>query len=110
MNVAPREVDELELTIGELCSNVVRHAELAPGKSYQVELELLEEAAFITITDKGVGFEPAITEEPTPTESGGLGLWLVGQLMDRLEFRQRDGNGTVVCAERRLTTGTPVGV
>jgi serine/threonine-protein kinase RsbW len=108
MNVNRREVEELELTIGELCSNVVRHAEMAPGKSYQVELELLDEAAFITITDKGIGFEPELTEEPTPTESGGLGLWLVGQLMDKLEFGKRDGKGTVVHAERRLTPATPV--
>jgi len=102
LNIDDREIAELELAIGELCTNVVRHARLSPDKSYLVQLEIRDEAAEVSITDMGIGFTPSLTEEPTPTDSGGLGLWLVEQLTDRLEFRKADGNGTVVRAVRRL--------
>jgi len=102
LNIGDREIAELELTIGELCSNVIRHARLSPDKTFLVELEIRDDAAEVSVTDMGIGFTPALTEEPTPTDSGGLGLWLVEQLTDRLEFQRADGDGTVVRALRRF--------
>jgi serine/threonine-protein kinase RsbW len=102
LKIEERDIDEMELALGELCTNVIRHAGMQPGSSYQVELELDDGKALITVSDRGVGFEPAITEEPTPTESGGLGLWLVEQLTDRLEFESAEGEGTTIRAERKL--------
>ena len=104
LNVEERDIEDIELALGELCTNVVRHAKVTPGCHYQVELELNEEKALITVSDRGVGFTPAITEEPTPTDSGGLGLWLVEQLTDRLDFVSEAGEGTTIRAERKLQT------
>jgi serine/threonine-protein kinase RsbW len=102
VGVSDMRADELELAIGELCSNVVRHARLAPQSSYVVEFEINDLSAYITVTDNGVGFQPDIASEPTPTDSGGLGLWLVSQLTDKLEFNQIEGSGVTVRAEKRL--------
>jgi serine/threonine-protein kinase RsbW len=102
LKIEERDIDEMELALGELCTNVIRHAGMKPGSNYQVELELDEGKALITVRDRGVGFEPAITEEPTPTESGGLGLWLVEKLTDRLTFESAEGEGTTIRAERKL--------
>lgn len=97
-----RDIEEIEVALGELCTNVIRHARMTPGSNYQVELDLSEGKALITVSDQGIGFEPAITEEPTPTESGGLGLWIVEQLTDRLEFESVEGRGTTIRAERHI--------
>jgi serine/threonine-protein kinase RsbW len=102
LKVAEPDIEDMELALGELCTNVIRHARMTPGSNYQVELELSEGKALITVSDKGIGFTPEITEEPTPTESGGLGLWLVEQLTDRLEFESSAGHGTTIRAERQL--------
>ncbi|MBW3623964.1 MAG: ATP-binding protein [Armatimonadetes bacterium] len=102
MRVEERDIEDIELALGELCTNVIRHARMTPGSKYQVELELMEDRALITVSDEGVGFIPNITVEPTPTESGGLGLWLVEQLTDKLEFQSLAGQGTKICAERQL--------
>ena len=104
MKVEEKEIEELELAIGELCTNVVRHANIQSDRSYLVELEIVDSLFSLTVSDVGVGFTPQITEEPTPTESGGLGLWLVEQLTDHLEFHKAQGKGTVVHAERKLKT------
>ena len=110
LKVEERDIEDIELALGELCTNVIRHAKMVPGSNYQVELDLSEGKALITVSDKGIGFEPAITEEPTPTDSGGLGLWLVEQLTDRLEFESHVGRGTTIRAERQLhIQPTPVG-
>lgn len=102
LNVAEGDIADMELALGELCSNVIRHAQMTPNSNYQVDLELNEDKALITVSDQGVGFDPEITEEPTPTDSGGLGLWLVEQLTDRLEFESVAGHGTTIRAERQL--------
>lgn len=105
LEIGKREIEDLELAIGELSANVIRHARLSAEGSFLVELEVRDEDAVITVTDLGVGFTPEISDDPTPTDSGGLGLWLVGQLTDRLEFQKADGRGTVVRAVRHLRSG-----
>ena len=97
-----QEIEEIELAVGELCANVVRHAQLSPGHSYLVDLEVREDSLVFSVSDMGVGFVPEVTADPTPTDSGGLGLWLVSQLTDHLELKSLDGKGTVVRAERHL--------
>lgn len=69
--VSPRDVDDLELLIGELATNAVRHAR-APN--FRVDLELYEGFAVVTVTDAGRGFRREKVPQPG-TERLGPSAW-----------------------------------
>jgi serine/threonine-protein kinase RsbW len=113
--VAREDVDDVELVIGEICTNVVRHAHSAQGQ-YRVTLELCPDRLGVTVEDRGPGFDPAAvpppgTERPDGeaggTRFGGLGMVLAEALSDRLVFRATDpadpaARGMTVYAEKQF--------
>lgn len=114
-NASPRDVDDLELLIGELASNAARHAR---SPHYRVDLELYDDLAVVTVTDAGSGFKREEVEE-VGTERlddgvgmdsfdgerfGGWGLPMVESLADSVEYLPANPHGTVVRASRRFTS------
>lgn len=107
--VAIVDVDDVEFVLGELCSNVVRHARSSDGR-FLVELEYGAEAVVVNVIDKGVGFSfkdvrpvgSAREDFDGGSRIGGFGLELCRRLADHLEFRRSDNNGTAVHAVKQL--------
>jgi serine/threonine-protein kinase RsbW len=99
-NIGPPTCYDLKLAVEEACSNVIIHgyAGMNPG-SIMLALEISDEQVDVTITDFGHPFEPY---EPKPPDleaslqhglSGGFGLFLIYQLMDRIDYETaEDGN------------------
>ena len=115
LHAAEQDVDEIELMVGELCANVVRHAKSTEHR-FQVILEYYAERIAITVQDKGEGFHiaevaPVGAERPDfagkPDRIGGFGLQLVEMMSDRLEFQKTDPQGTTVRAEKTIHYRTP---
>lgn len=110
MNVDDADVGDLELLVGELCTNVVRHAD-SDEQRYRVALEFFADHVQLMVEDRGKGFSfkdvpEAGTERPDTITGGerigGFGMRLVEALADRLEFRRSDSQGTTVCATVEL--------
>ncbi len=109
LHVVGQDIDDLETLVGELCSNVLRHAR-AGGERYCVIQEFYADHLTLTIEDKGSGF--AFKDVPAEGTAradfgggeriGGFGMRLIGLLADRVEFRRTDPHGTTVVAEKRL--------
>jgi len=108
--VTPEDVDDVELVLGEICANVVRHAHSAQGL-YRVTLELFPDRLGVTVEDRGAGFDPARirppgTERPETEGNGwrfgGLGLPLAQALTDHLVFCPTNPTGTTIYAEKRF--------
>jgi serine/threonine-protein kinase RsbW len=114
--VTPEEAEDVDLVIGEICTNVVRHARSREGR-YRVTLELFADRLGVTVEDRGRGSappdlpdaRPAGTERQDPEfgqRFGGWGLPLAEALTDRLLFRPTDPErpagerGTTVYAEK----------
>ncbi len=102
--------EDLEILIGELCTNVLRHAG-DHDKRYQVVLEFYADHADLTVIDTGEGFAfkdvpEAGTLRPDTFGNGerigGYGMGLVRALADKLEFRRTDPHGTTVHARVNL--------
>ncbi|MFQ5575498.1 MAG: ATP-binding protein, partial [Anaerolineae bacterium] len=61
----------------------------------------------VTIVDRGLPFDPAVVKAPdiqAPLEQrgeGGLGLFLMKQLMDEVNFHFGDGINTLVMVKRQ---------
>lgn len=84
---------EIQLAVDEACANVVDHAYrgMEPGM-LEVSCWLDDQGLTIQVCDWGRSFDPEGVEEPdveAPLEErtlGGLGLFLVRQVMDEVEF------------------------
>jgi len=93
-------VFDLKLAVDEACTNIIEHGykNMDPGSiilSFRIEPDRI----LVSITDFGHIFEPA--EAPKPDveaaledrELGGLGLYLIYQTMDNIDYQtSEDGN------------------
>ena len=110
MGVTDRDIADIEFIVGELCTNVVRHAQASADGRFIVILEYHADKVLIVVEDKGVGFafkdvREVGTARPDRDGSerlGGFGLDLVRQLADQIDFRKSDPQGTTVAAEKAL--------
>jgi serine/threonine-protein kinase RsbW len=91
---------EVVLAVDEVLSNIARHAYEGPG---EIEIEFKDHADHteIVVRDSGKTFD--LTQAPLPdlprTEPGGLGIYLIRTLMDKVEHGPRASGGN----ELRLT-------
>jgi anti-sigma regulatory factor (Ser/Thr protein kinase) len=93
----------LNVAIDDLLANALSHGRTGRDPcSVTVEVELDHERVTVIVTDDGPPFDPFGRGAPDTTLSveerpiGGLGIHLVGQLMDQVNYQRRDGHNVVV--------------
>ena len=104
-----RALYEIQLAVDEACANVVDHAYQGtePG-DIEVTCCLDGQILTIQVRDWGQGFDLASVEDPdleAPLEErslGGLGLFLVRQVMDDVQFRSDPELGNELMMSKRL--------
>ncbi len=115
LKVVDADTSDLELVIGELCTNVIRHADTESGR-FRIVLLFHADRVELTVEDTGKGFSfkdvpEAGTERPDTIiggeRIGGFGMGLVEALADHLEFRRTNPQGTTVRACIDLHYETP---
>ena len=98
----------LNLAIEEAVVNVMEYA-YPEGQKGNVEIEVTADQQWMTfvITDTGIAFDPTKKEDADTTLSaeerpmGGLGIFLVRQLMDVIDYK-RIGNKNVLTLQKKL--------
>ncbi len=100
---------QIELAVDEACANVVEHAY---SREAQGEMEVscyVEDQMFVVrVRDWGTGFDPNAVERPdvdAPLEDrslGGLGIFLVQQVMDKVRFSFDPNQGSELLMFKRL--------
>lgn len=115
LRVVQSDIADLELLVGELCTNVIRHADTTNGR-FRVLLEYHAGHVELVVEDTGQGFSfKEVPKSGTPRPDtimggeriGGFGMGLIQALADKLEFRRTDPHGTTVRAEVELHYDTP---
>jgi anti-sigma regulatory factor (Ser/Thr protein kinase) len=99
---------DVQLATDEACQNAVEHAcEYSPDEQVQVSCKLVGADLEITVSDRGHAFDPSDVSPPDLTSrleeraEGGLGLFLMRQVMDDVRFeRSPDGVNTVVMIKK----------
>lgn len=95
-------IGELNLVLEEAVSNVIFYA--YPGKSgCRVEVNLTKENGIleVMICDSGLPFDPTARLEPDihlapdEREIGGLGIFLVQQIMDTVRYSRENGQNVL---------------
>jgi serine/threonine-protein kinase RsbW len=93
----------VSVALDDLLANALSHGQTGRDPcSVTVEVELDHERVTVIVTDDGPPFDPFARAAPDTTLSveerpiGGLGIHLVGQLMDKVDYQRRDGHNVVV--------------
>jgi anti-sigma regulatory factor (Ser/Thr protein kinase) len=90
--ISPARRFDLQLAVEEAFTNVIEHAYDGKGGEVTVCFEVDGPDVQITVTDHGRPFDPDQVAAPNisqPLEErpiGGLGIYLMQQLMDEVEF------------------------
>ncbi len=77
------------LAVDEACSNVIKHSyKRDHTKEIEVELMFEDNSLTISIIDAGIKFDVTAVEKRDVTEvrPGGLGLYIIEQVMDNVEY------------------------
>ena len=110
---AEQDIADLEVVIGELCSNVTRHANSEAG-CFRVKIEHYASHqvshVVLLVVDQGQGFDsnsvPPVGEARPDTDGelryGGFGLHLVRTLADHVDIQVAPACGTAVRVQKQL--------
>ena len=104
-----RALYKIQLAVDEACANVVDHAYTGaePG-DIEVSCRLNDRLLTIRVRDWGEGFDLGGVKDPdlkAPLEErslGGLGLFLVRQVMDEVQFTSDPEQGNELMMSKRL--------
>jgi anti-sigma regulatory factor (Ser/Thr protein kinase) len=87
---------QLNLVLEELVTNTIIHGQVAPGDEIHLRLERRGDVIEADLVDTGAAFDPRTLPAPeldAPLESrsiGGLGVHLVRQFVDELDYRREN--------------------
>lgn len=113
--VGDQDIDDIELLVGELATNAVRHAR--SGEGFRLAIALDGDRVAVTVIDSGKGFERSRLAPPgtargdgadgdgAPERIGGWGLPLVERIADEVEIAPNVPSGTRVRAVKFLQMG-----
>jgi serine/threonine-protein kinase RsbW len=101
-------IRDLQLAVDEVCSNSIRHGYDGRQGQIQVTVERAGHSIKVVARDWGRAFHPEQVPVPDPDlpleqrTLGGLGLFLVHQVMDEVQFDFDESRGNSVTMVRRL--------
>ena len=112
--LAPQIAYAVNLSIDEILTNTISYG-YDDDEQHRIELVVrLEDAGLIVvIVDDSRAFDPSLVQQPdheAPLEDralGGLGLFLVQQMMDGVDYQRRDGCNVVILT-KNTTTDVPM--
>jgi len=102
MGFSPERIEELKTAVDEACTNAIRHGSKADARMKVVVVLTADETKLdILVKDPGLGDSPP-SEVVAPDiqaqiegrdPKGGLGLWLIRQMVDEAYFVEDDEGG-----------------
>ena len=106
------EAFPFELSLEELFMNVAMHgtADASSPPQVRIDLHRCGDQVELLFQDRGIPFDPLSLPTPDLTEGvetrqvGGLGVFLVREMMDEVEYSFKDGWNCMRLA-KRLATG-----
>jgi serine/threonine-protein kinase RsbW len=96
-----------ELALEEIFMNVVMHGSAGGARRHvEVSLAMTPEGLTVTVEDDGPGFDPLSLPPPDVTAGlaerpvGGLGVYLVRQMMDSVSYARIEGRNRLRMSKR----------
>jgi serine/threonine-protein kinase RsbW len=91
-------INKIALAVDEACTNIIKHSyKFATDKDITIRINSNTQYFEVLIEDKGISFDPEKVQPPNMKEyltqyrRGGLGMFLMRSLMDKVEYRAYPG-------------------
>lgn len=104
------EISKIALAVDEACTNIIKHAyKFDPTKKLTIKVKSHDNVFEIAIQDTGVQFNPEAIHAPDMKEylahyrHGGLGVYLMKSLMDKVEYTIQAGRQNEVRLTKYLS-------
>jgi serine/threonine-protein kinase RsbW len=104
------EASKIVLAVDEACTNVIKHAyQYAPDRKIEIVIRPDKDRLQITVIDDGRAFNPSIAKLPDLKQHlshyrrGGLGIYLMRTLMDKVEYKYAPGKRNEVRLTKYLS-------
>ena len=105
---APDVAFQIQLALDEIGDNLVEHRDEAQSTYMTVTLASDEQTVTVKVVDDGIAFDPTADAPAADVSSaledrpiGGLGLHLIRNLMDEVNYRREDGKNVLTLVKRR---------
>jgi serine/threonine-protein kinase RsbW len=103
------EIENIILAVDEACTNIIKHAYKSfPDGEIQIRISYVNGKLTIEIIDYGNSFDPEQVPEPDLQKYynlhkvGGLGMYLMKELMDDVEYTSVPGKYNQVLLSKSL--------
>jgi serine/threonine-protein kinase RsbW len=101
------EVCAVEMAVDEACSNIIEHAYCGQPGEIEITCDCAGDTLTLILKDHGEPFDPTAVPEPDLTcdledrHIGGLGIYLMRQLMDEVAFETDGQSGNILTMIKR---------
>lgn len=92
--LAEKTIDEIRLAVDEAFTNIIKHAyNFDSNKKVSLKTGMENATFWISICDEGKPYDPGTYTEPNIADRikegkrGGVGVFLIKKLMDKVEYR-----------------------
>jgi serine/threonine-protein kinase RsbW len=92
------DISKIALAVDEACTNIIKHAyKFDPSRYIHISVRSRNDTFEVAIQDDGLKFNPAQIQRPDMKEylshyrRGGLGVYLMKSLMDKVEYTIKPG-------------------
>ena len=100
---------QVQLAVDEAATNIIQHGydQAAPGE-IELAWQIADSQLTVTLRDQGRRFDPEQVPEPDITspleerQAGGLGIFLMGRLMDTVQFDFDDQHGNLLTMTKQI--------
>ena len=107
LGVDPATIHNVPLAVDEAVTNIIVHGYQCQGGAIEIEVEREGDALVIRIRDDAPPFDPAVIPPPDLTlplaqrTPGGLGIYLIRQVMDEMTHRATPQGGNELILVKR---------
>ncbi len=106
-----RAVYAVQMVVDEACSNIIEHAYGGEGRgNIECTCRINDDGLTVILRDHGRPFDPTSVPKPDihanleDRDGGGLGFYLMHQLMDEVHFEFTPDSGNVLTMVKRKET------
>lgn len=100
---------QVQLAVDEAATNIIQHGydQAAPGE-IELAWQIADNQLTVTLRDQGRRFDPEQVPDPDITspleerQAGGLGIFLMGRLMDTVQFDFDDQHGNLLTMTKQI--------
>jgi serine/threonine-protein kinase RsbW len=102
-----RKSFEVQLAVDEACTNIMHYAYSKAGGTIEISCERRNDAVWVIIKDHGKPFDPTTVPPPDldadveGREVGGLGIYFMRRMVDKINYEYRDGQNVLTMVKRK---------